>query len=886
MKPGRLAAPLLHGLDETDVFRSLFAAYPDALIVADAAGAIVLANPSAAALFGYAVDELVGLEVDQLVPDAFGRSTPPTAAPSRASRGPRPMGKQTDLVARRKDGTEVVVEIALSPLQDHGLPLVVAAIRDIGAYPRDEAGAAARPLQRAPRAARPAGGRHARPSGPARSRARARGRRAQRRHGHRLPAREGPARAARRQRGRLGAGRAAGRHVAHRPDTLARLRLVRRALDRCPRLSAARRGSRCRRRISTRASPAPWRFRSPIAAGPSVSWSVRSREQRNFGDDEVRFLESLGNLLASSLQRAQSEEDAEPRAAARKRRPADRRHRPRLQQPAHRHSGQPAGARGAARARGRCAAARSSSAPRRARRAAAPSSPTSCSRSRAARSCSRARSMSARCFIRWPTCSGARSISGSRSTSRSRCPARRCSRTRASSRPRSSTSRSTRATPCPTGARCAFRPRSSRAAGEDRGERRRVRSGRARLRRDLDRRQRRRHERGSEGARVRAVLHHQGAGRGTGLGLSTVYGFVKQSRGALRVDSEPGAARPDALSSAPRRRRRAGAEQARRSAGHTGRARCVARRGRSRGPRRDSALPRRLRVPGDRSGQRRAGSARAAGDFALLLTDIALGAGMRGTELAARASELLAATAILLMSGFSAELLEADRDSPPTWDLLRKPFSREELAAGDRQRAARGAHDCRAALLQRRHRRQAALDEGGKRLDVGNPDVAAALLGEPDHLVARQLRQRPADRLEGHAEVVADLGPRHPQRDLVGAKSALGKRLGPVTEELGHPRVRRQRAYRHQRVAIAADLAAHRLVQDGQELRAAETGAEERVVADHPDVAGIHRDSVARVGACAMPSKPSQSPRNLRLTTCSRPSGESVTSLKNPEFMT
>jgi hypothetical protein len=35
---------------------------------------------------------------------------------------------------------------------------------------------------------------------------------------------------------------------------------------------------------------------------------------------------------------------------------------------------------------------------------------------------------------------------------------------------------------------------------------------------------------------------------------------------------------------------------------------------------------------------------------------------------------------VLLMSGFSAELLEADRDSPPTWELLRKPCSRGELA--------------------------------------------------------------------------------------------------------------------------------------------------------------------------------------------------------------
>ena len=64
----------------------------------------------------------------------------------------------------------------------------------------------------------------------------------------------------------------------------------------------------------------------------------------------------------------------------------------------------------------------------------------------------------------------------------------------------------------------------------------------------------------------------------------------------------------------------------------------------------------------------------------LLLTDIALGAGMRGTQLAARVSELSPGIAILLMSGFSSELLDADRDSPPTWELLRKPCSREELA--------------------------------------------------------------------------------------------------------------------------------------------------------------------------------------------------------------
>ena len=57
-----------------------------------------------------------------------------------------------------------------------------------------------------------------------------------------------------------------------------------------------------------------------------------------------------------------------------------------------------------------------------------------------------------------------------------------------------------------------------------------------------------------------------------------------------------------------------------------------------------------------------------------------LGAGMRGTELAVQAQQRFEALAVLLMSGFSAELLDADRDSPPSWELLRKPFSRDELA--------------------------------------------------------------------------------------------------------------------------------------------------------------------------------------------------------------
>jgi CheY-like chemotaxis protein len=66
-------------------------------------------------------------------------------------------------------------------------------------------------------------------------------------------------------------------------------------------------------------------------------------------------------------------------------------------------------------------------------------------------------------------------------------------------------------------------------------------------------------------------------------------------------------------------------------------------------------------------------------DFDLLLSDIALGAGMRGTALAARVRERLPGIAVLLVSGFSEELLAADRDAPADWELLPKPYTREAL---------------------------------------------------------------------------------------------------------------------------------------------------------------------------------------------------------------
>jgi signal transduction histidine kinase/CheY-like chemotaxis protein len=173
------------------------------------------------------------------------------------------------------------------------------------------------------------------------------------------------------------------------------------------------------------------------------------------------------------------------------------------------------------------------------------------------------------------------------------------------------------------------------------------------------------------------------AGRGTGLGLSTVYGFVKQSKGSITIDSAPGTGctltlylpRPTASATAP------GDAQPDDLAVPEGLNVLLVE---------DDADVRTVvhtfldaigcRVTAAASAEQALLVLESNTEFDVLLTDIALGAGMRGTELAARAQDRLPALAVLLMSGYSAELLDADRDSPASWELLRKPYTREELA--------------------------------------------------------------------------------------------------------------------------------------------------------------------------------------------------------------
>ena len=116
---------------QTKLFRGLLEAAPDGMVIVNRDGAIVLVNAQAEKLFGYQRAELVGEQVEILVPDRFSGMHMAFRSGYVSEPVTRPMGLAGDLHARRKDGSEFPIEVTLSPLEtDEGL-LVSAAVRDI-----------------------------------------------------------------------------------------------------------------------------------------------------------------------------------------------------------------------------------------------------------------------------------------------------------------------------------------------------------------------------------------------------------------------------------------------------------------------------------------------------------------------------------------------------------------------------------------------------------------------------------------------------------------------------------------------------------------------------------------------------------------------------------
>jgi protein-histidine pros-kinase len=112
-------------------FRALLEAAPDAIVITDGQGRIVLANSQADSLFGYSRDELIGRGIELLLPERLRGVHVQHRQGFVAEPRVRAMGAGLELFARHKDGREIPVEISLSPITTEEGVLVSAAIRDI-----------------------------------------------------------------------------------------------------------------------------------------------------------------------------------------------------------------------------------------------------------------------------------------------------------------------------------------------------------------------------------------------------------------------------------------------------------------------------------------------------------------------------------------------------------------------------------------------------------------------------------------------------------------------------------------------------------------------------------------------------------------------------------
>jgi len=126
------------GLITNEAFREIFESMSEGIIMVDTRGRIVVANPVAEQLFGYATDELTGLMLEDLLPARYRHGHVNFRSAFNSNPFPRRMGAGRDLTALRRDGSEFPVEISLSFTKVKSELLVMAFISDISMRKKTE----------------------------------------------------------------------------------------------------------------------------------------------------------------------------------------------------------------------------------------------------------------------------------------------------------------------------------------------------------------------------------------------------------------------------------------------------------------------------------------------------------------------------------------------------------------------------------------------------------------------------------------------------------------------------------------------------------------------------------------------------------------------------
>ena len=123
---------------DPDWYRGIVETSPDATVMIDADGRIMLVNQQTERLFGYERQDLLGKRIEILVPDGYRDQHQIHRDGYFADPKVREMGGGSELLGRRKDGREFPVEISLSPLRAHKRVFVIASVRDATARRRSQ----------------------------------------------------------------------------------------------------------------------------------------------------------------------------------------------------------------------------------------------------------------------------------------------------------------------------------------------------------------------------------------------------------------------------------------------------------------------------------------------------------------------------------------------------------------------------------------------------------------------------------------------------------------------------------------------------------------------------------------------------------------------------
>ncbi len=111
---------------------------PDAIVVTNNEGKIVLLNKQTEKIFGYSQEELLGEPIEMLMPERLREKHKIYRGKYYTKPEARPMGIRMKILGRRKDGSEIPLDISLSPWRNRDKFLVTAAIRDITEHKRTE----------------------------------------------------------------------------------------------------------------------------------------------------------------------------------------------------------------------------------------------------------------------------------------------------------------------------------------------------------------------------------------------------------------------------------------------------------------------------------------------------------------------------------------------------------------------------------------------------------------------------------------------------------------------------------------------------------------------------------------------------------------------------